>query len=162
MLLRKKSTSVLCSVTLGLGLLFVGCTGDENKVKEPVTAAVTTTPSEAHNVQEPAEVVHFGFDLSQITSSAEGQIQKVAEYLRAKPATHVQVEGHCDERGTVEYNLALGNRRAVAVRDYLVNIGVDAGAVSTISYGKEKMVDTAHNEEAHAKNRRAEFKFTSK
>ncbi len=161
MLLKKKSASVLCSLTLGFGLLFTGCSGDDNKVTEPVTTAVTT-PSDAHNMQEPAEVVHFGFDVSQINAAAEAQVQKVAEYLRAKPGTHVQVEGHCDERGTVEYNLALGNRRATAVRDYLVNLGVDAGTVSTISYGKEKMADTAHNEEAHAKNRRAEFKFNSK
>ena len=160
-MLCKRKVSVLCSLTLGLGLLFTGCSGDDNKVTEPVTSSVTT-PSDAGNMQEPAEVVHFGFDLSQINASAEGQIQKVAEYLRAKSGTQVQVEGHCDERGTVEYNLALGNRRATAVRDYLVNLGVDAGSVNTISYGKEKAVDTAHNEEAYAKNRRAEFKFTSK
>ena len=65
-------------------------------------------------------------------------------------------------RGTVEYNLALGNRRAVAVRDYLVNLGVDAASVTTISYGKEKPVDPAHNEAAYTANRRAEFKFNSK
>ena len=160
MLIRKKSASVLCSVTLGLGLLFVGCSGDENKVTEPVSASVTT-PSDAH-VQEPSEVVLFGFDMSQLTPVAEGQIQKVAEYVRAKSSVAVQVEGHCSEEGTVEYNLALGNRRAMAVRDYMVNLGVDAASVTTISYGKEKPVDAGHSSEARSKNRRAEFKFTSK
>jgi len=153
-----RAKSVLCSVTLGLGLLFVGCTSDENAVKEPVSTSVST-PSDAHHGQEPAEVVHFGFDTAALTAASEGQVQKVADYLRAASSAKVQVAGHCDERGTVEYNMALGNRRAVAVRDYMVNLGVDAGRVSTISYGKEQPVNQAHNEAAYAENRRAEFKF---
>jgi peptidoglycan-associated lipoprotein len=77
--------------------------------------------------------------------------------MKAYPEAAVVIEGHCDERGTVEYNLALGDKRAKAAKDYLVSLGVEAGQIFTISYGKERPVDSGHNEDAWAKNRRAEF-----
>jgi peptidoglycan-associated lipoprotein len=162
-MLRKKSASVLCSVTLGLGLVFTGCSSDENAVQEPVSSTVESTPAQPPQdaAQAPAEVIYFGFDLSQITPAGEGQLQKVAEYMRAKPSVSVKVEGHCDERGTVEYNLALGERRAQAVRDYLVNLGIESSRLSTISYGKEHPVEQGHTEAAFSKNRRAQFVFSN-
>jgi peptidoglycan-associated lipoprotein len=80
-----------------------------------------------------------------------------AKGLREHPEAQILIEGHCDERGTVEYNLALGDRRAKAVKDYLVALGIDSSRLSTISYGKERPLDDGHNESAWAKNRRAEF-----
>ena len=80
-----------------------------------------------------------------------------AEWFKANPGKKMRVEGNCDERGTVEYNLALGQKRADAAKAYIVNLGVDGKALETVSYGKERPVDPAHNEAAWAKNRRAHF-----
>jgi len=85
-----------------------------------------------------------------------------ADLLKKYHNVKIQIEGHCDERGTVEYNLALGERRANSTRTYLVSIGVSPERISTISYGKERPLDPAHNEEAWAKNRRAHTIITAK
>ena len=84
-------------------------------------------------------------------------VKIVADYLKAHPNAQMLIEGHCDERGTAEYNMALGERRATAVMTYLVSLGVPKGTLSTVSFGKERPLDPGHNEEAWAKNRRAHF-----
>ena len=99
--------------------------------------------------------VYFGFDRYTLSQEALDILAKNVETLKSNPKVIVQVEGHADERGTVEYNLALGQRRASAVRNYLVTAGIDSSRIFTISYGKERPVDPEHNEEAWAKNRRA-------
>lgn len=103
--------------------------------------------------------VHFGFDQDHLTTHAMMKLDKQAHYImnhtRKADQPDVVVEGHTDERGSREYNLALGARRAHSVKNYLVNKGVDAKMVETVSYGKEKPVDAGHNEAAWAKNRRA-------
>ncbi|MCX7872625.1 MAG: peptidoglycan-associated lipoprotein Pal [Verrucomicrobiae bacterium] len=104
-----------------------------------------------------ANTVYFDFDRSTIKQSEKSKIDGVAKTLKSKPGTKVQIEGHCDERGTEEYNRALGERRALSVREYLINTGISADRIFTISYGEDKPVDPAHNEAAWAKNRRAEF-----
>jgi peptidoglycan-associated lipoprotein len=101
--------------------------------------------------------VLFDFDKADLKEEGKTACQAVAEYLRKNPKAKVMIEGHCDERGTAEYNLALGERRAVAVRNYLVSLGVPKGAISTVSFGKERPLDPGHTEEAWAKNRRAHF-----
>jgi peptidoglycan-associated lipoprotein len=103
------------------------------------------------------EDIHFDFDKSFIREDAKPALQKVAEYMKKNPGTSVLIEGHCDERGTAEYNMALGERRATSAKSYLISLGVRGGALSTVSFGKEKPVDPGHNEEAWAKNRRAHF-----
>lgn len=103
--------------------------------------------------------VNFDFDKFDIRSDARDILTEHARKLIANPTAKVQIEGHCDERGTVEYNLALGEKRAASVKTFLVNYGVKADQLTTISYGKERPIDTRHNEEAWAKNRRAVFVF---
>lgn len=98
--------------------------------------------------------VFFALDSSELSSTAQDTLAKQAAWLKAYPAVNITVEGHCDERGTREYNLALGERRANAAKNYLVSQGISAGRVSTISYGKEKPVALGSNEEAWAQNRR--------
>ncbi len=100
--------------------------------------------------------IYFDYDSSRIRPSEISNLEAVAAYLRANPGSLV-IEGHCDERGTAEYNRALGERRALAAREELVRMGVDAGRISTISYGKDRPADLGHDEAAHAKNRRCEF-----
>ncbi|MDD5258474.1 MAG: peptidoglycan-associated lipoprotein Pal [bacterium] len=108
------------------------------------------------------EDVYFGFDEYTLTKAALGTLAQNVEILKSNSKIIVQIEGHADERGTVEYNLALGQKRASAVRTYLINAGIDSGRIFTISYGKERPIDPGHNEGAWAKNRRAHFTLAVK
>ena len=117
---------------------------------------------DAVNAAEPLEDVHFNFDSAALEDEARRVLDGHAEVLKQYPSMTVLIEGHCDERGTVEYNLALGERRANAVLNYLVSLGVPQGRLKTISYGKEFPKDPRHNEEAWAANRRAHFRITAK
>lgn len=109
------------------------------------------------------ELLDIFFDLDQYLLPEEAQkiLQKNAEWLRSHPNARILIEGHCDERGTVEYNLALGERRAQSAKDYLVNLGISLDRISMISYGKEKPFMAGHSEEAWAQNRRAHFLLRS-
>lgn len=99
--------------------------------------------------------VFFGYDSSVLSSEAQATLARQAEWLKANSSLNVVVEGHCDERGTREYNLALGERRANAAKNYLVSLGIDRSRISTISYGKEHPEVLGSDEEAWSKNRRA-------
>lgn len=101
--------------------------------------------------------VYFDFDKSAVKKSEQAKVAAVAEYLKANPTSALEVEGHCDERGTEGYNLALGERRALAIRDVLLSLGVPAGSVTTVSFGEARPADPAQNEGAWSKNRRGEF-----
>ena len=101
--------------------------------------------------------VYFDFDSAQVKESERAKAETAAEYLKKNTVGGVIVEGHCDERGSREYNLALGERRAMAVRNYLQSLGLEAGRIQTKSFGKEKPVAMGHDEESWSKNRRAEF-----
>jgi len=106
--------------------------------------------------------IHFDFDKYDIDPADAAILKGIADVLKKYHNVKVQIEGHCDERGTVEYNLALGERRANSTRNYLVSIGVSPERISTISYGKERPLDPAHNEAAWTKNRRAHAIITAK
>lgn len=108
------------------------------------------------------EDVRFAYDKAVIEPEARETLKKLATWLLKNKNYALAVEGHCDERGTVEYNLALGQRRADAAMKYLVDLGVNKADIATISYGKERPLDTGQNEEAWAKNRRAHFTVTLK
>jgi peptidoglycan-associated lipoprotein len=107
-----------------------------------------------------AERVHFDFDKSDIRPDAEEVLQRKVSVLREYPGVTLRIEGHADERGSNEYNLALGQRRAEAVRRYLLSYGIDPSRFTTISYGEERPLVNAHDENAWAQNRRAEFVVT--
>jgi len=104
-----------------------------------------------------ANTVYFDFDRATIKPSETGKIEEVSKYLQANPTHAVQIEGHCDERGTEQYNLSLGERRALSVREYLVTAGIQPDRIFTISYGESRPADPGHNEAAWAKNRRGVF-----
>lgn len=103
------------------------------------------------------QTVYFAYDSYALTNEARNTIKSNANWLKANPNAKVQIEGHCDERGTVEYNMALGDRRANAVKNYLANLGVSKNRMETISYGEERPADTGHDEGAWSRNRRAVF-----
>ncbi len=104
------------------------------------------------------DMIHFQYDSASLSSEAQGTLRNDAKWLLDNPAAGVQVEGHCDERGTNEYNLALGERRARAAYDYLRTLGVKKDQMNTISYGEELPLDPGHTEAAFEKNRRAQFR----
>jgi peptidoglycan-associated lipoprotein len=105
----------------------------------------------------PLEDVHFEYDSANLTDQARSVLEKHALWLQNHRGAKVLVEGHCDERGTVEYNLALGEKRARAARDYLASLGVASDRLRTTSYGKERPLDTGTSEAVFAANRRAHF-----
>jgi len=114
------------------------------------------------NRESPLNPAFFRFDSSEIDDAARGVLDADADVLKRYPTWVITIEGHCDERGTAEYNLALGERRAAAARAYLVQVGIPAERLRTVSYGKEFPFDPAHTEDAWAKNRRAHFVITAK
>jgi peptidoglycan-associated lipoprotein len=105
-------------------------------------------------------MVFFEYDSDQLTGEAEARLRTKAAIMRANPAVRIRVEGHADERGSTEYNLALGQRRSETVRSFLAGYGIDAGRVGTLSYGKERPMVEGTGEAVWARNRRAEFVVT--
>jgi peptidoglycan-associated lipoprotein len=126
------------------------------------TAAMNTPAGESSAPAPELAVVFFEFDSYRLTNEGRSKLKENVEYLKKNAAATIQIEGHCDERGTTEYNLALGERRANAARDYMTKAGVDASRISVISYGKERPSDSGHDEAAWAKNRRAQFVILTK
>jgi peptidoglycan-associated lipoprotein len=108
-------------------------------------------------LQNELQKIYFNFDSADLSAESRNALSKNAETLAKQPSVKLRIEGNCDERGSDEYNMALGERRAKAARDYLVNLGVQPDRLSIISYGEEKPADPGHDEAAWAKNRRDEF-----
>ena len=119
------------------------------------STTAATQMSDAEKLAQVGNTVYFGFDSSELAGEAQATLDRQAAFLNVNPTMVVIIEGHADERGTREYNLALGDRRAVAVRDYLLAKGLNAARVRTVSYGKERPAVSGSTEEAWAKNRRA-------
>jgi peptidoglycan-associated lipoprotein len=131
-------------------------TGEVPGIREQAVGEMPTAPAlaEVAGLQR----VHFDYDQFTLTEAARATLAGNASWLKANPGAKIVIEGHCDERGSDEYNLALGERRALAAKNYLVSLGIGAERLSTVSYGEEQPLDPTRTEEAWAKNRRAEFK----
>jgi len=114
------------------------------------------------NKNSPFQPLFFGYDQAEVSPEGQTVLNSNAEILKKYPTWIITIEGHADERGTAEYNLALGERRALAARNYLVSLGIPADRLRTVSYGKEFPFDPGHTEDAFSKNRRAHFVVTSK
>lgn len=110
----------------------------------------------------PLQTIYFDFDSSALSGAARSTLEENANWLKASDNVDIQIEGHCDERGGHQYNLALGEKRARSVKDYLIALGVNESRVSIISYGKEKPNAFGHDDSAWSKNRRANFVVTAK
>jgi peptidoglycan-associated lipoprotein len=145
--------------------LMAGCshkkTKPDNEETYAATAAASSDPvsSDLGNAYG-LQTIHFSFDSNLLDQSAKSELDSNAQVLMKNPAVKIQVEGYCDNRGGIQYNIALGERRAQEVKHYLQDRGVGSERISTISYGKERPLDTADTEEAYAKNRRANFVVT--
>ena len=130
-------------------------------VEQDTTPAPTPPPPKPKLQERQLQTVYFDFDKYNLRSDAKASLDANFALLQEFTDVMLKIEGHCDERGTVEYNLSLGEKRAKATMDYLVGLGIDPGRIAIISYGKEKPVDPGHDEAAWAKNRRAEFRIIS-
>ena len=119
------------------------------------SSAANSTAALTSQLQQVGDRIYFAFDKSDITPESRQILSKQADLLKQNPSVTVTIEGHCDERGTREYNLGLGERRANATKQALVALGIAANRVNTISYGKERPAVLGHNEQAWAQNRRA-------
>ena len=157
-------------IVLGMTLGGCGCFMQQMKGETPpppppqATVVAPEAKKEIAVVAAPAPEpvivlndINFDFDKYNIRTGDAETLKGNAEWFKANPGKKMRVEGNCDERGTVEYNLALGQKRADAAKAYIVNLGVDGKALETVSYGKERPADPGHNEAAWAKNRRAHF-----
>ena len=136
------------------------------KAAEAAAAAAAAAAQEAERlraalVNQVAATIHFDYDAFAIRSGDESNMRTKADIMRANPALRIRVVGHADERGSDEYNLALGMRRAVAAKDYLVRLGIDAGRIDVASLGEEVPLDPSSNESAWQQNRRDEFEITA-
>jgi peptidoglycan-associated lipoprotein len=141
--------------TIGIpSLIFLGACCHERPIVE---APPPPPPAPVAVVVPGLGDVFFDFDKSALRADAVEQLKTNANWIQADGARRVVIEGHCDERGTNEYNLALGERRANSAKDYIVNLGVEAARLKTVSYGEEKPFAMGHDEDAWAQNRRAHF-----
>ena len=130
---------------------------------EPVRDdAISSASLDDLNKNSPLKPVYFELDSSELSAANQKALDDNAALLKRYTSWAVTIEGHCDERGTAEYNLALGERRAIAARAYLVSLGIAADRLRSVSYGKEFPFDPGHEESAFAKNRRAHFVITAK
>lgn len=165
-------SNMLRLATVAVFVALAACTTKPQAVEQaPPPAAAPPAAPEVTSTVVPGSVqdfrvnvgdtVHFEYDKSDITDDDKGTLQRQATWLEKYPQVRVTIEGHCDERGTREYNLALGARRANAVKEYLVSLGVSSARVDTISYGKERPVCTESNEDCWAQNRRGVTTITS-
>ncbi|MGH7125082.1 MAG: peptidoglycan-associated lipoprotein Pal [Stellaceae bacterium] len=150
-------------LSLFAAVLLVAACHQEQPAAGPATGAGGATTSSTgpgggsprDQMVSAGNTIYFAFDRSDITGESRQVLLRQAALLNQNPAWTVTIEGHCDERGTVEYNLGLGERRANATKQALIALGVAAGRVNIISYGKERPVNPGHNEQAWAQNRRA-------
>lgn len=165
-----KFVTLALALLTGASLMALGCASHKQVSTEaPPPPATTETqtpppPPEATEKEPPPaetstraslEDAFFDYDEAALRADAKTALEGDAKYMEANSGSKVVIEGHCDERGSVEYNLALGERRAKAAKDFLVSYGIPEARMTTISYGKERPFDPGHDESAWAKNRRA-------
>ncbi len=161
-----KFSAAMTIAAFSAALMLAGCSTPKPVEAPPANntspTSSTIVPGSAEDLRvNVGDTVHFAYNEYNIEDNDKATLQRQATWLQKYPSVRVTVEGDCDERGTREYNLALGARRANAVKEYLVSLGVSSGRVETISYGKEHPICTASTEDCWAQNRRGVTSITS-
>lgn len=166
MKLTNRLVTVLLALTLALAM---GACAQKKPAPESTTNAEATNADISSDLADSdsgkgmgLQTVHYAYDSSVLDSEAKATLKANAQVLKDKPSLKAQIEGHTDERGGIQYNIALGERRANTAKSFLVDQGVGADRLTVISYGKERPVDPGHDDAAYAKNRRANFRITEK
>ncbi|GIL16801.1 MAG: hypothetical protein BroJett040_05520 [Oligoflexia bacterium] len=162
----KKFVQVSCAITLAFAL---GACSSKKKTEETTTEQVQQAPqidntamsfdaagSDSGNISG-LQTVNFDYDKATLSAETKKKIAGNVDWMKSKANVNIQIEGHCDARGSIEYNLSLGERRARSVKDYMVSLGIPAARLSIISYGKEKPLAKGDDEASYSKNRRANF-----
>lgn len=152
---------------LAIGMLsFAACAG---KKPMPDSETISTANADVNETGDSdsgkamgLQTVHFPYDSFSLDEQAKGVLKTNADILKEKASVKIQIEGHCDQRGGIQYNIALGEKRANATKSHLVDMGIAADRISTISFGKERPLDAGTSEEAYGKNRRANFVITTR
>lgn len=164
--LFRRTISALGILTL---VIVTGCSSAKKKNEniEPIPTAPSAEETAAtgdsdHGGAMGLQTIHFPYDSFTLDAEAKATLKSNAQIMKDHPNLRVQIEGHCDQRGGIQYNIALGEKRANAVRGYMEDMGVSEDKVTVISYGKERPIDPANTDEAYAKNRRANFVITSR
>ncbi|HTL12279.1 MAG TPA: peptidoglycan-associated lipoprotein Pal [Bdellovibrionota bacterium] len=163
---KQRATAGLSGLFLVFGLAIlatgtVGC-GDKTKKPDQMTAdADLSGGKDSDSGGNGMQTVNFPYDSYTLTADAKDKLNHNAQMMKDKSSLQIQIEGHCDERGGIQYNLALGEKRANATRKYMIDAGVKGDRITTISFGEERPLDPGHDEAAWAKNRRANFVTTS-
>ena len=162
---------IFTALTLVVSLSLVGCSSnkkqgadaeDDGKGKGNKGLSLELNGDSDNMTAGGLSTVYFAFDSSNISSGTKKTLNANADFLKSNKKVDIQVEGHADERGGIQYNLALGERRAKAVREYLAALGIDKKRITTISYGKERPLAFGHDEDSWGKNRRGNFTITAK
>jgi peptidoglycan-associated lipoprotein len=172
--MRRTSLLFLMITLITSVMVLNGCPRKKEPVTPPPAPVENTKPEVRTEPEKPKppepkpelreeqlQTVYFDFDKYNLRPDAKSSLDANFALMQQFSNVIVKIEGHCDERGTVEYNLSLGEKRAKSVMDYLTGLGIAAGRISIISYGKERPVDAGHNEAAWSKNRRSEFRVVS-
>ncbi len=175
-----KKTGAIVSAIVATAFITSGCmcmhknnvktAPKQVKVEKPVTSNAQTASISQQQLKSIFQDIHFNFDKYNLTyidkwgikQNVPAVLDRIAQYMKKHPNIKIRIEGNCDERGTVEYNLVLGWKRAMAAKQYLVSKGINPNRISIISYGKSRPLDPGHNEYAWAKNRRDHFVILSK
>ena len=155
-----------------LSLVVVSCSSGSKSDAESASDTLVTDNTSATNLElngssddstaGPLKTIYFDYNSSTLTGAGKQALEENAQWLKMTDAISIQVEGHCDERCGVQYNIALGEKRGNRVKDFLVALGIAEDRISTVSYGKDRPVAYGHDEEAWSKNRRANFVITAK
>jgi peptidoglycan-associated lipoprotein len=167
----RSKTLIIFVILSSLLLLTFACSKKQTVQTEPPPPPAEEVKSDIPPVEEEPVVdtpvreeplpvledVYFAFDKYGLTDESKRTLERNADELKSSPSAIIVIEGHCDERGTVEYNMALGENRAKAAMNYLTTLGIDAGRIEVVSYGKSRPFATGHDEDAWAQNRRAHF-----
>ncbi len=157
---------ILTSAVLAFQLLAVACTDDKKIIEEPIAAQKQgdnsfTVDEATGKLEFKAEIVYFAFDDSSLTPEGMARINAIADHMKKAATSKLSIEGHCDDRGSVEYNLALGQRRSDSVKKYLETVGISADRLAAVSFGSERPAAQGNGEENWSKNRRVEFSLAN-
>ena len=165
---------VLMLLIVSAGLALTGCTSGSKKASsgDSMVAGVDGSSMEGMALEVNGDsdnakagglrTVNFGYNSARLSASTKAVLEANAQFLKDNPSVEVTIEGHCDERGGVQFNIALGEKRARATKNYLASLGVESSRMNTISYGKERGIAFGHDEESWSQNRRANFVVTAK
>lgn len=167
-----RNSQILAALLIATGLITASSCSKSTTPDETDTTQVVPTAVNADTNADTGDsdsgramglqTVHFPYDSFALDEESKGVLSANAEILKGQASVKIQIEGHCDQRGGIQYNIALGEKRANATKGFLTELGIAADRVTTISFGKERPIDAAQTEEAFGKNRRANFVITSK